>query len=116
MRRRGWRSKVQHVTIHGSAARTASFDTSPQELNDSIQQLAVHLDITAVSGTSPSMTLTVQDSPDGSVWANHTAFAAKTAVGQDVLRLDKLSRYVRAKVAISGTTPSFTFSLQAVGR
>ncbi len=99
-----------------AAARTAAATGDAQELGTRATQAAVYLDITAVSGTSPSLTVTIQDSLDGVRWVNHTAFAAQTVVGTVVLRLDKLGRFVRAVSTQSGTTPSFTYSVQAVVR
>ncbi len=107
---------MQVLALLPGAARTAAENGAAQELSAGLLQMAVHLNITAASGTSPSLTVTVEDSADGVVWVTHTAFAAKTGVGSDALRLDKLARYVLARCAISGTTPSFTFSVQAVGR
>lgn len=71
--------------------------------------------VTAASGTSPSLTVSVQTSHDNGAsdpWRTIASFPAQTAVGttawQDFVGLD---RYVRASWVISGTTPSFTFGV-----
>ena len=46
-------------------------------------------------------------------WFTHTAFSAKTAAGKDIQKLGNLGSYLRVSYAISGTTPSFTFSVVA---
>lgn len=96
-----------------SAARTASFQSNAINVS-AYDDAAVFLDITAVSGTSPSLTVTVQYSPDGTRWFTHTAFSAKTATGMDSLRLSNLGKYMRLDCAISGTSPSFTFQVDVV--
>src|SRR5882762_1224772 len=63
----------------------------------------VLLDITAVSGTTPSLTITVETSADGSSWFPHTVFSAKTATGKDIQKLANLGSYLRVSYAISGT-------------
>lgn len=73
--------------------------------------LRLTLNVTAASGTTPSMTVTIQHSYDGVTWANHSAFAAKTAAGTERKVFPGLDNYVRASWAVTGTTPSFTFGL-----
>jgi hypothetical protein len=84
--------------------------------------LIVQSDVTAVSGTTPSLTVIIEDSVDGGVnWNTVVAFTAQTAVGRAVQRLGLTAatwpfnpRRVRARWTIAGTTPSFTFSVKAV--
>src|SRR5579859_3398231 len=71
--------------------------------------VAVHIVVSAISGTTPSATFVLEDSPDGTNWANVATSAAVTAVGVTVLRSSgsttPLSRYVRARLsAFTGTT------------
>lgn len=75
-----------------------------------------YLNVSAVSGTSPTMTVTLQDSPDGVNWYNipSGAFSAVTAVGTSRLALPAgtaVGPNFRASVTVGGTTPSFTASL-----
>lgn len=73
----------------------------------------VKLDVTAASGTTPQLTVTVQDSPDGSTWTTRDTFGVKTTTSSETRALpDDLAPFVRAAWTISGTTPSFTFSVQ----
>jgi hypothetical protein len=73
--------------------------------------LRLTLNITAVSGTTPSMTVNVQTSEDGSTWTAVASFAAATAVSTQRKVFTGLDRYARVTWTISGTTPSFTFSV-----
>lgn len=60
------------------------------------------------------MTLSLETSHDGTTgWRNVGSFAAKTAVGTERKAFSGLDKFVRWQWAISGTTPSFTFSCTA---
>lgn len=81
--------------------------------------LVVILDVGAVSGTTPTLDVTIQDSADNSSFAAITgaAFSQFTAANkQGVLRvnLDGKRRYIRAVATIGGTTPSFTLNACAM--
>jgi hypothetical protein len=72
------------------------------------------LDVTAVSGTTPSLTVVVEESANGSTgWATKASFTARTTTGSQIIALPRLNHaFLRATWTISGTTPSFTFSVQ----
>lgn len=98
--------------ILASAARTTSGTTGPVAASGA--NLNVFLDITAVGGVSPSLTLSIEWSPDGVTYATPgDALAAQTAVGADVLSATVKAQFFRLRWVISGTTPSFTFSASA---
>lgn len=70
------------------------------------------LTITAASGTTPSLTLTVEDSPDGSTWTVRDTFPAQTGAATVTRALPTtLVGLQRVTWAITGTTPSFTFKV-----
>jgi hypothetical protein len=85
----------------------ASFDT-----------MAVLLDVSAVSGTTPSLTVTVQGhNPLSDKWHDVVTFPAQTAVTSTVIA--PVSTFLdfqnyRASWTVTGTTPSFTFTLGAI--
>lgn len=106
----------QLVTVRASAASTASgtgagFPTGYQNTLD------IFLDVTAVSGTSPSMTVTVEWSNDNATWFGADTpdtFTAITAAKKVVKEFAVKGNYARLNFAISGTTPSFTFAATAL--
>ncbi len=104
------------ITLLPSAARTSSGSGDGSSVAAELREANVLLDVTAVSGTTPSLTVTLETSADGTSWFTHTAFTAKTAAGKDALKLANLGSYVRVSYAISGTTPSFTFSVVLDGK
>lgn len=70
------------------------------------------LSVTAASGTTPSLTVNIQTSRDGSTWVTSGSFAAKTGVASEAKVFGPLDRYVRAQwAAPTGTTPSFDFAI-----
>lgn len=103
-------------TLFTSAARTVSEDSQAVGVNG-FSTLVLHLEVSAVAGTSPTLDVRLQDSADGTNWADTgAAFTQTTAVGVKRLVANNVGRYVRAVATIGGTTPSFTFSLLAVGK
>ncbi|HQR98152.1 MULTISPECIES: hypothetical protein [unclassified Polaromonas] len=105
---------IRTFTALASAARTTSGTVDLDAVPSEYQELSVYLDVTATSGTSPSMTVTYQSSPDGVTFFDNTAGAAITAVGKQLIKVPStIGGYGRLSYAISGTTPSFTFSAVA---
>lgn len=122
------------VPLAPSAARTVSGSgdamdlgqISPQVAKSMPPQLRVQLDITAASGTSPTITMLIEDSIDGVNFNTIGTFAAQTAVSRNVINIGIRgdaypagftwpfnTNRVRARWTIGGTTPSFTFSVKA---
>lgn len=75
------------------------------------------LNISAVSGTTPTLVVQFQDSSDGVNWTNVTsgAFSSQNATGVNSLVLSNVGLYLRAVQTLGGTTPSFTYDLHVVG-
>lgn len=114
------------VQIAASSARTVSGDSGDQT-NFNARGLKLFINVSAVSGTTPSMTITIQgkDVTSG-VYYNILSGVAITAAGTQLLEVypgltasanavanDILPRTFKVAWAITGTTPSFTFSIGA---
>lgn len=103
-------------TLVSSAARTASGNSGPLALSDAAV-LDLEVSVTVVTGTTPSMTLSVMWSDDGTNFGapdgGGDTFAAITAAGTVVKQLQTKGLYAQIAWAITGTTPSFTFSVLA---
>jgi hypothetical protein len=98
-----------------SAARTTSGNSSA--LPAAGLALGLELVVTAASGTTPSMTLSVEWSNDGTNWgtADPTdVFPAMTAAGRRFKHVTVKARLFRFVWTISGTTPSLTFTVNAL--
>jgi transcription elongation factor len=98
-----------------SAARTTNGNSGQLTPAGDGETLALHVSITAASGGTPSLALSVEWSNDGSNWAtpDGTAdtFTAFTATAQKVKTFERKAKFYRIVWAITGTTPSFTFSI-----
>lgn len=105
------------ICLTALAALSATGNGTSQDNSASSANGAVaHLHITAVSGTTPSMTAKIQHSTNNSTWTDLATFSAATAVGSQTLQITgTVNRYVRASYTITGTTPSFT-TLIAISR
>lgn len=103
------------VVVAASAARTTTGQSGA--IQSQGKQIAVEVDVTAVSGTTPSLALTIEWSDDnGTTWFQADppdTFTALTAVGKRVKEFDVKAPYFRAVWTITGTTPSFTFAVDA---
>lgn len=103
-------------TVLASAARTTTGQSTACDTG-LLDSIAVFIEATAVSGTSPSMTVSVEWSFDGTSWFTADpvdTMTAITAAGKKVKRFDVKGTLFRLNYAITGTTPSFTFSATVV--
>jgi hypothetical protein len=95
-----------------SAARTASANSSAYPVGEA-DVLVLYVSNTATSGSSPTLDVKMQDSPDGGTTWFDIAGAAITQVtsgtsSQIVTATRKFSKTVRVVVTIGGSSPSFT--------
>jgi len=119
-----------NATVKASGAVAATVNGADQTLpNQTIKGVRIYLDITAVSGTSPTLDVKLQtkDPVSGKYFdMAGVTFAQKTGTGQGELTVypgiaetgnttvsDVLSRVWRLVYTLGGTTPSFTFSVGA---
>lgn len=101
-------------TVVASAARTASGNSGalPGDYGMA-KSIRVQVNATAVAGTTPSMVVTVEDSvDDGLTWNVIDTFGAITAATRIVRSTTAtFGPKLRVSWAITGTTPSVTFSV-----
>ncbi len=72
------------------------------------------ISISALTGTTPSATITPQTSLDGVVWVDRTPTAALNATGSTELGITNPLRYLRFKIVLGGTVDP-TLSAAIVG-
>lgn len=106
------------VTILASGAQTATASHTTISGLGSFTQAIITLNITAVSGTTPSLTVKLQTSDDGgTTWYDlpSATFTAATAVSTQIIQLSApFGDTLRAVSTITGTTPSFTEAIKGV--
>ena len=96
-----------------SAARTATGTSSAFETQsaDSIEGTLV---VTAGSGTTPTLNVSLETSIDGgTTYSTVGSFAQKTGAASEGKVFGPLGDLSRWRWTIAGTTPSFTFSIAA---
>ncbi len=100
-------------TFAPSTARTASGDTGPQPGFGDERTLRAQLNVTAASGTSPTLDVVLEDTLDGTNWNVVGTFAQKVGPGREVVNVTiPFTDRLRARWTLGGTTPSFTFSVE----
>lgn len=131
--------------LEASGAHTATGNTSAWDGFGDVENLSLLLDITAVSGTTPTLVCLIEHTYDGTTWYQLGSFNAATnitAAGKYVLDIGprlpnvtpaavtpassqaftrgsvaaNFSDTIRVKWVIGGTTPSFTFSVRAISQ
>lgn len=96
-----------------SAARTASGQTARLSGYGIAQVLRAQLDVTAASGTTPTLDVVIEDSVDGGVsWNAVGTFTQRTSAGRQVINLTTpFGPDLRVRHTILGALASFTFSV-----
>ena len=99
------------LTLYASAVTTVTGNGSSYELGDK-DTLRLALDVTAISGTAPTLHVQVQTRNSGSdAWRTLEAFPIATAIGVAYRTVPGCDRYVRTQHTLGGTSPSVTFSV-----
>ena len=121
------RARNNFVTIADSSAARTSTVAGATVTNFNAKGAVITINVTAVSGTSPTLVAKLQYSPDGgTTWIDYTnkpVTATISAIGQTTLIVCPgvtevansavslpLPRIVRMHYTIGGTTPSLTFA------
>jgi hypothetical protein len=104
---------LKEVTFLASGARTTTDATAVPTDVGAYDVGNVIIDITAVSGTSPTLVVNFDVCMDAtaSKCVLHTATSSLTATGRTLVKVNQFARYVRISYTVGGTTPSFTFSV-----
>ena len=99
-----------------SAARTATGNSGALPGYGPASSIRAQLNVTAASGTSPTLNVIIEDSVDGgSNWNTIGTFAQRTGTGREVINVTTpFGDQLRVTWTIGGTTPSFTFAVDWV--
>lgn len=98
---------------------TATGAGSAVDLANGVNSTNAILEVGAVSGTTPTLDVKLQESDDNSTWSDIAggAFTQVTAATQrQVIRVLRSKRYCRGYATVGGTTPSFTLSLEILAQ
>lgn len=98
---------------------TATETTSSIDLlgtADNTHEIRVHINVGAVSGTAPTLTVQISESPDNSTFTPNANAITGTisAIGTTDLyyrAVNPQARYLKAILTVGGTTPSYTLAI-----
>ena len=94
-----------------SAARNSNGSSVAVPTEGSIAARGAWLNVTAASGTSPTLDVKLETSSDGTNWYTVAAFAQKTGISSERKGFAPLDDYARWTWTVGGTTPNFTFAI-----
>lgn len=103
------------VTASGNSS-VVDLAGGPANLRHAPATLSVLLHAGSVTGTTPSLTVEVQWSNDGTTFVSATTpdnFTAITAAGSALKSFTAKARYARLLYTVTGTTPSFALDATA---
>lgn len=101
-------SKPQTIALLPFAERSADVSGNVIDTQRLSGALMVISRIASVAGgVDVAATIIVEDSADGNAWAEVARFAARAAatVPPDIAALDRVGRFVRARLDIAGAAP-----------
>lgn len=80
--------------------------------DDSAKGFHAILNVAKATGTTPTLNVVIEHSPDGSTWAPLATFPQQTAMNAVYMSgTGTVEQYLRAVWTTTGTTPSFDFSV-----
>lgn len=98
--------------IEALVAHTVSGDNGGSPGWGAVSTIRAQLNVTAVSGSAPTLDVIFEDTLDGTNWNTIGTLTQKNTTGREVIDITApFSDTVRASWIISGTDPSFTFSV-----
>jgi hypothetical protein len=111
------RSVNGDVALPSAARGTGTHTSSSIDSGPGVSDILVMVHVTAASGTTPTLAVSIEQSNDGSSWAAVTGGATAvnlTAAGNATINAAIPQRFVRVVATVGGTTPSFTFRVAAL--
>ena len=110
------RNTVEKVAF-SSAARTSTATSETLSMQEYIEA-NLQIDITAASGTDETLqfAVQVQDDDSSSAWKYLAVGQRHYGTGTEVLSLANFGKQIRVQALIGGTSPSFTFKADVIGK
>jgi len=113
-----------NLLIQASAAHTTSGNSGNLDVGG-FNEFLILINVSAASGTTPTLNFFVDSSPDqGTSWVQIASGAQLTGVSTQNIPLGAGSsatpalfgEMIRLRWTIAGTTPSFTFNASGIGK
>lgn len=104
------------ITLHEMGEETTSGSGDSSDLGGLRTAARLVLVVEKVTGTSPTLLVTVETSSDETNWRTVASFAEKSSTSADIISVATLNRYIRVSWTIGGSdSPSFTFRVAGWG-
>lgn len=104
------------VVLTGNAAGSGTYTSAALSSGGGVSDVLLLIHVSAATGTSPSLTASLEQSNDGTSWTAIPggSAAALTAAGNTTCNVRVSQNYVRVTATITGTTPALTYRVAAV--
>lgn len=112
----GLRPVMGDTVLTGTTA-AAGASSGPIAAPGFINDIVVLVHVTAITGTSPTLSLAIEQSDDNSTYTAITGGSSAaniTAAGSAVINARATKPYVRVTSTIGGTTPAVTYRVSAL--
>lgn len=114
---------MANLIVLASATQTVSGGAAPVNVPEALKRLEVDINVTAASGTTPTLDVFVEGLDANGVWFTlwHPtqitgAIATAQSIGPGGQTPLLVPDTIRVRWVIGGTTPSFTFSISVIGQ
>ena len=103
------------ASVITATGQSAAVNPAPEGSIADNAEISIEIEVTAISGTTPSCQFSVLWSDDGTQWAAEpdNVGAAFTAVGNTVATIPIRGALFALAYTVTGTTPSFTVTAEA---
>lgn len=101
------------VNVISSTSRTTTDRSSDQSVTGLLNARFL-LSVTAVSGTSPTLDITIEGKTRAGNYVTIATFAQVTTANSQSVNVERISQNYRLSWVVGGTTPNFTFEIDAI--
>jgi hypothetical protein len=111
-------AKSKTATLYSAEAVSATGTNTPSMDVRQFKEVTLLINVTAVSGTSPTLDLDLDASNDGATWYKHSDLTQLTAVAKSVAKITgNIANFIRLSSTIGGSsTPIVTLTVIAVAK
>jgi hypothetical protein len=106
--------KTVVYTFLSSGAQAATVNSASFDLSE-YSELLVMIHVTVITDGA-ALDVTVHVSDDNVNWYTHSTVAQATAVSRSLAKVTNVGKFVRLNCAISGSSPSITFSAKGIAK
>ena len=103
--------RIHAITFESSTAISATGNSSGLEVT-AYMEAVIYVSVTTLTGTTPTMDVTVEHSYDNTTFFTLSKFARITATGQYQKSISGFGKFTRISYTLGGTLPVFTTTIK----